>query len=271
MIPRPAAPAICLTLLVLAGALDPLRAAPMESDLSVTAGRELKELTDPTILQSRTWLDSEWNELDHGAGDGKFTLGGLYAWPISARQDWAVRLKLPVGWHDAGDLPGDSDEAGLGDIELATGTAFRLCETWRTAGGLELHGDTASDDALGDEVWRLKPFWSVAYDPANWITLTFTAEYNHSVEEQTGVAPQRYCELMAPMTILLSDQWSFSTQLKAKCDFEDGNRWTHTIQAGTSWRLTTMPLAFGLSLEKPLGGGEKEFQTNFGTTYFFDH
>jgi hypothetical protein len=248
-----------------------LAAARAEENLSTSATQDLKELTDPTILRTRVWLESEWNEFARGSDDGKLTLGAVYAWRISPQQDWAVRLKVPVAWHEAGDVLGDTDEVGSDDVELATGTAFRLNKAWRTGGGLELHADTASNDAVGDGVWRLKPFWSVACDATRWLTLTFTAEYHESLAAQTGIGPQRYCELLAPVAILLSDHWSLSAQYKAKCDFEDGDRWTQAVKAGVSMRLSSAPVAFSASMEKPLGGGEKKFQANFGVTYFFGH
>src|SRR6266536_3083397 len=81
---------------------------------------------------------------------------------VSDRQDWAVRLKVPFVYNRSDEASGLADIGGLGDIEVATGTAFRLSNSWRTGGGIELHADTASNPALGDSVWRLHPSWSVA-------------------------------------------------------------------------------------------------------------
>src|SRR5436190_6898778 len=125
---------------------------------------ELKLLKDPTILKSRVWVDYEWNAFERGAGDGEISLAGMWAWAVSSNQDWAVRVELPLDWHDAGEDVGDTSGAGFGDLELAAGTAFRMSKYWRTGGGVELHADSATNDAVGDGDWRLKPFWTVAWD-----------------------------------------------------------------------------------------------------------
>src|SRR6266705_2730447 len=83
---------------------------------------------------------------------------------VSDRQDWAVRLKVPFVYDRSDEASGHADVGGIGDIEVATGTAFSLSNTWRTGGGLELHADTASNPALSANVWRLHPSWSIAHD-----------------------------------------------------------------------------------------------------------
>ncbi|MCZ7640773.1 MAG: hypothetical protein M5U12_34800 [Verrucomicrobia bacterium] len=171
---------------------------------------ELKVQEDPTLLLRRAWADTEWNHYKAGREDLKVEFGGLWSWRLSERQEWAVQFKLPVAGHVAGETEGDADALGLGDIELAVGTAYRLGKAWRTGGGLELRTPSATDDVLGDNVWRLKPFWAVAWD-----------------------------------------------------------EWTHSAKLVLAKQLERLPLSFAVSLKKSFDGGEKEFQFNFVTTYFF--
>lgn len=235
-----------------------------------TAAEELKLLADPTILKSRVWLDSEWNDSRHGGGDGKVTLGGVWVWGVSPNQDWAVRLKIPFAWHVAGNAAGDSDEYGLGDIDLATGAAFRLGKSWRTGGGLELRAPSATDDVLGDDVWRLKPFWSVGWDATERLTFAFTAEYNQSIAEEHGVARKRFLEMFFPTTYVLPHRWSVTAQYEAKVDFENDDRWTHSAKFVVAKRLDRAPVSLAASIKKPFDGGAKQFQVNFIVTYSFD-
>jgi hypothetical protein len=158
----------------------------------------------------------------------------------------------------------------LGDIEVGTGTAFRLNNTWRTGGGIELHADTASNPALDDSVWRLHSASAVAHDFPTWLTLTPTAEYSHSIAEAHNVAPERYLELSLPTTFILPYDWSIGTKYKAKIDFENDDRWTHTIHVGIAKRLSNIPVVLSTTLEKPLDGGNKKFQANFTMTYYFE-
>jgi len=239
-------------------------------DSATTAADQLKALRDQTIVQSSTWLDTEWDHYKHGAEEVTWTLAELWAWHVRDQQDWAIRLKVPIVYNRSDEASGHAEIGGLGEIEIATGTAFRLNETWRTGGGIELHADTESNPALGDSVWRLHFLWSVAHDVTNWLTLTPTAEYSHSIAEENNVAPQRYLELSLPVTFILPQDWSISMRYKAKVDFENGDHWTHTVDIGIAKRLPRIPFVFSATMEKDFNGGKKVFQVNFTITYYFE-
>ena len=259
-----------LVTLVLLGARVLPAAEPSSVDSASTAADQLKALNDQTIIQPSVWLDTEWDQYKHGAEEATWTLGGLWGSRISDRQDWAVRLKVPFVYDRSDKASGHADTGGLGDIEVATGTAFRLSNSWRTGGGIELHADTASNPALGDSVWRLHSSWSVARDVTNWLTFTPTAEYSHSIAQEHNVSPQRYLELSLPATIILPYDWSIGMRYKAKIDFEDGDRWTHTVDVGVAKRLSGIPLVLSATLEKTFDGGNKKFQANLTMTYYFE-
>ena len=259
-----------LVTLVLLGARVLPAAEPSSVDSAPAAADQLTALNDPTIIQPSIWLDTEWDQYKHGAEEATWTLAGLWGRRIRDGQDLALRLKVPFVYDRSDAASGHADTGGLGDIEVATGTAFRLSNTWRTGGGIELHADTASNPALGDSVWRLHSSWSVAHDFTNWLSLTFTADYNHSIAEANDVEPQRYLELSLPATFILPGDWSIGTNYKAKVDFENGEHWTHTIDLGIAKRLSNSPVVLSATLEKPLDGGNKKFQANLTITYYFE-
>jgi hypothetical protein len=233
-----------------------------------TPAEELKELTDPTIVKRRAWLETEWNNYSDGSHDLEETLGGLWSWRIAEHQDWAVRLKMPYKWHVAGDSPGDSNENGWGDLQLATGTAFRLGERWRLGGGLELRMPTAQDD-LGDDVWRLQEFGAVAWDATRWLTFSPSLEYNQSLAEVDDAPPQKYLEMYFPAIFLLPRDWSVSPRYELKVDFENGNYVTHSAKLLVAKQLDAVPLNVALSLKRSFDSGEKDFQVNLILTYYF--
>jgi hypothetical protein len=243
-----------------------LFAAEDSSNSKAEATEQLKQLNDQTIIGSRIFLDTEWDQFVHGAGRATWTVAGLLGWRLSECQDWAVRLKLPFTYYRSD----EASEGGLGDVELGTGTAFRLSKTWRTAGGIELHADTASDSALAEKVWRLKPGWGIAHDVTNWFTLTFNVEYNYSIAEHHNIAAERYVELLLPGTIILPSNWSILATYKTKVDFESSGRWSRTVDGGIAKRLANIPLVISATVEKPFNGGAKKFQANFTMTYFFE-
>jgi hypothetical protein len=238
------------------------------SDEPPSHAEELKELTDPTILKRRLWLETEWNKYDDGSHVIEETLGGLWSWRVAERQDWAVRLKVPYKWRVAGESPGDVSDHGWGDLQLASGTAFRLNEQWRLGGGLELRMPTAQDD-LGDGVWKLQELAAVAWDATRWLTFSPSLEYNQSLAEVDAAPPRHYLELYFPATLLLPHDWSVSPRYELKVDFEDGNYVTHSAKLQVAKQLRNLPLGLALSAKRSFDAGEKEFQVNFVLTYYF--
>jgi hypothetical protein len=241
----------------------------IEPTTDPTTAEQLKQLNDRTIIATHLSLDSEWNQFKHGAQKASWTLEGLWAWPVSDSQDWGIRFKSPFVYDRSDAASGHVETGGLGDAELGAGTAFRLSKTWRTAGGIELHGDTASDRALAENVWRLKPGWGIAHDVTHWFSFTLNAEYNHSIAERHDVRHQSYFELASPVTFILPHNWAMNANYKATVDFENDDRWTQTISAGVAKRLTNVPLVLSATFEKPLSGDPKKFQASVTIVYYF--
>jgi hypothetical protein len=231
-----------------------------------TITQELKALQDPTILIRRIWLDSEWNKFKDDSGELQQTLGSVWAWPISSRADWGVRLKIPFKKYLAGKADDDADKSGIGDVELATGIAFRLTDTWRAGGGIQLHAPSGTP--ISDNTWRLQEFGAIAWDATSWLTFSPSFEHNHSVAEQRGAAPQHFLELFFPATLLLPSEWAVTVAYEPKIDFENNSASTHAAKLQIAKKLEELPLGFSLSLKKPFNGN-KDIQLNIVLTYYF--
>ncbi len=233
-----------------------------------TVKRELEELNDPTIFVRRIWLETEWNKFTDGSSHVEETLGGFWAWRVSTNQDWGLRLKVPYEWHTAAEGSGQSDHDGLGDIKVASGTGFRLSESWRAAGALELRLPTAEQD-LGNNAWMLQELGALAWDVTPWLTLSPSAEYNQSLAEEHDGSPQHYLEVFFPATFLLPHQWAVSPRYEIKTDFQNGDYLTHSAKFQVAKQFNKLPLGLAVSLKRSFDGGKKEFQANFIITYFF--
>jgi hypothetical protein len=247
-----------------AGATDSGAGSAKDQEIA----EELKAPSDPTIMKRHVWLETEWNHYSDDSNNIEETFGGLWAWRVATNMDWGVRFKVPWEWHVAGHDAGDSDENGLGDIKLATGTAYRVSDRWRTAGGLELRMPTAQND-MGDKDWRLQEFVAGAWDAKPWLTLSPSAEYNLSVAKRSGGSWHNYLELYAPATLLLPHHWSVTPRYEAKIDFEDDNYVTHSARLFVVKQFADPPLGLSLSIKRSFDGGEKEFQVNFVITHYF--
>jgi hypothetical protein len=57
-------------------------------------------------------------------GGGTWSFGGAWAWRVRDAEDWIVRGTLAVVYDRSDDLSGNASVGGLGDIEIASGTAF---------------------------------------------------------------------------------------------------------------------------------------------------
>jgi hypothetical protein len=257
-------------LLVVLLLFAPLNLPAVEPTTDSTSAEQLKQLNDQTIIGNRVSLGSDWGEFKHGAEKATWTLAGLWGWRISDSEDWGVRFRLPFAYQRSDEASGHAEVGGVGDFEIGTGPAFRLTDTWRTAGGIELHADTASDRALAESVWRLKAGWGVSHDITRWLTLSPDVNYNHSIAEKDDVRPHRYLELSLPATLILPDRWSIGTRYKATIDFQNGDRWSHTVSAGVAKRLSKVPVVLSGSLEKPLSSGAKKFQVSLTIVYYFE-
>ena len=228
---------------------------------------ELKSLEDPSILRHRVWVDAEWNTFKDSSDDLEFTMGGLWAWRRSTNQDWGVRVTAPVRVHRAGNDPGDVNREGLGDIKIAVGTALRFSPTLRTGGGLEMRFPTAGDN-LGSNVWQPMLFGVVAWDATSRVTVSTSAEYNKSIKEENGAAPQHFLELFFPATFLREGRWAVTPRYELKIDFANNDKLTHSGKLSVTKELD-QPLAFTFSIKKTFDGGEKKFQVNLVATHFF--
>lgn len=228
---------------------------------------ELKAEEDPTILKRRAWADTEWNSFRDSSRDFDVTLGRLWAWRLSVSQDWALRFKLPLRTHQAGDAPGDSDKQGIGDVKLAAGTAVRLDEAFRAGGGIEMRFPTASDDALGANAWRPMLFAAVAWDLTPTITFSPSIEYNKSIREENGAAPQRFAEFFLPLTFVLG-RWAVTPRYELKVDFANADKVTDSVKLSASTRLADRPIGFSFSVKKPLDTVDKKVQANLVATWF---
>ena len=230
---------------------------------------ELKQLNDQTIIGNLVSLGLDWDHFKEGAEKITWTLTGQWAWRVGDSQDWGIRLRLPFAYDRSDQASGHAEVGGVGDAEIGAGTAFRLNDTWRTGGGIDLHADTASDRAIAERVWRLKLGWGVAHDFTKWLSVAPSADYNHSIAEEHDVRPHRYLELSLPATLIFPKAWSISANYKASVDFENGDRWSHILSAGVAKRLSKVPIVLSATLGKSLSGSAKRFQASVSIVYYF--
>ena len=229
---------------------------------------DLKEFNDPTVLTRRVWLETEWNKYTDGTSIVEETAGTLWVWRVSENQDWAVRVKLPVNFRVGSDDPNVPDLGGLGDVKVATGTAFRLSKAFRVGAGLDLQMPTGRDE-LSDNAWRIQGFGASGWDITRWLTFSPSFEYNVSVADEGIAQPLHFLETFVPFTIILLHDWGVTAGYENKTDFENDNYVTNRAKIAIAKALESIPLRFYLQAKRDFDSGEKEFQVTFVVTYYF--
>ena len=179
-----------------------------------------------------------------------------------------MRLKLPTKFRVGSEVPGVADIGGLGDVKVATGTAFRLSKTFRVGGGVDLAMPTGRHD-LSDNAWRIQEFGAIGWDITPWLTFSPSFEYNQSISEEGSAPPIHFLETFFPFTFILPNKWALVAGYENKVDFENDNYVTNRAKLGVAKELESMPLSFSLSAKRDFDSGEKEFQVNFVVTYVF--
>ena len=102
----------------------------------------------------------------------------------------------------------------------------------------------------------------------HWFSLTANAEYNRSIAEEDNVRPQSYLDMAVPATLILPQHWSVSAKYRTVLDFNNGDRWAHTLTAGIAKRLK-VPVVLSATIEKPLSSGTRRFQLGLTVVYYF--
>jgi hypothetical protein len=244
-------------------------AAAANGDTERIEREELEQNDNPTILGRRVWWENEYSNLHRGAWQHKLTLGGLYAFSLSPDHEWGVRLELPLVYVNGGRVPGADNDAGLGDIELAVGAAWRLAPRFRAGCGLETKFNTATPDALGDGTIQLKPLVATSWDAAGWLTVAPNSTYNDSVATERGASDVSNLELNFPFIFLLPRRSSLTVEYKGKVDFEHDDAYSSTLKIGAG-KLLTGWMQLYASTEAPLGPDPANFRVTVGMNYFFE-
>jgi hypothetical protein len=228
---------------------------------------EIKAQEDPTILKSRIWAEGEWADEAGDSNTFELTFGARKGWRIADDRDWGLQVEVPYKRVSAAGLLGDDEFGGLADIKLTAGTAWRLSETWRIGGGVELRIPTA-EDGLGANIWRLQEFVTVAWDATPWLSFSPKARYFHTLATQQGASQQNYLELYAPATLLMGDGWSMTPRYEAKIDFEN-DRTTHSAKLSIGKSISPAHLGLALAIKVPLESDVDTFQFFLTATRYF--
>lgn len=219
---------------------------------------------DPTLVSSRVVSEFSYESQDNDANFYKIET--TLRWGIPLRDGLALGLQMmvPVKWNES---PA-SQESGLGDLELRTGVVGRISPTMRYGIGLNAAFNTASDSALGDNAFVLRPITAIRWDITDSINLGLNLEYNFTPFDE-GTHDVSALELKLPLAFKISEDWSAALTYKPKWNvLSDTDQHRLELGATRQWGSHNQyALSFGT--EVPLTSETLKFKLITGFAWCF--
>ncbi|HHT9111469.1 MAG TPA: hypothetical protein ACFYDZ_09975, partial [Candidatus Brocadiaceae bacterium] len=186
------------------------------------------------------------------------------------RNDWVVRLEVPVVYNNSGDMPGGDTQTGLGDIDLILGKVFEFNERLRLGGFLGDTFNTSTDDQLGGHATLLTPITAVSYSVTNHFNTILFLEYNNSIQTDSGVGETNSLEIRPIVTFDWPNDWSTSVEYKEIIDFAADNAKSSRLTFEVS-KLLGLRQEVGIygDIEVPLDLQPDNYTAHLGYIYFF--
>lgn len=219
---------------------------------------------DPTLVSSR--LLSEFSYESYANDSDNYKIETTLRWGIPIRDGLALGLQVmvPMKWNESA----AADASGLGDLEIRTGIVGRISPTLRYGVGLNAAFDTASDPALGDNAFVLRPMTAIRWDVSDCINLGLNIEYNFTPIDE-GANDVSALELKFPMAYKLSESWAAAVTYKPKWNLLTDSD-PHRLELGVirQWGSDTQ-YAWSLGAEVPLTSESFKFKWITGFAWYF--
>lgn len=250
-----------------------LAAAPAHA-AQAGEGREWHEHTveqawlhahDPTLISRRLLTELTYEDLDRNRSTIEIRWTGRGAVPIGENLAFGIQGSVPLKSYEAA----ANDQAGVGDLELRAGFVARASTTLRWGIALNAEFDTASDAALGDDVFELRPIFGIRWDARNWLNVGFNAEYSFTPGEE-GSGDVSALELKFPAAVKFNEDWSGAVSYKPKWSFagHDDLRQRLALEVGRVWGAGRN-YALTLGAELPLSPQDSNWKLVGGIAWYF--
>jgi hypothetical protein len=219
---------------------------------------------DPTLVSSR--MVSEFSYESHDNDSDYYKLETTLRWGIPLRDGLALGLQVmvPLKWTETA----TADTFGTGDLELRAGIVGRLSPTLRYGIGLNAAFDTASDSALGDHAFVLRPITAIRWDVNDRINLGLNIEYNFTPVDE-GAHDVSALELKFPLAFKLNDDWSAYLSYNPRWNLLAGtDRNRLELGATRIWGADNQ-YALSCGTEVPLSSESFDFKLVTGFHWYF--
>ena len=220
---------------------------------------------DPTLLSPR--LLTQWEREDRSNGDstGKVYVNLREAFLISPNLAFGVQAELPLNWV----TKGGEDFSGAGDMEVRAGFVGRANAKVRWGLGMNARFDTASEPALGDSLFELRPIGALRWDATRNLNLGLNAEWTFSPDPKEGKEVENL-QLKLPITFKLNSRLSGFVSYQPKWDLTEGGNRRDLVDVSTTVLLGKgKHVALTAGMEFPLSADVLDWKPFVGVQWFF--
>lgn len=223
------------------------------------------QANDPTLLSPR--LQTQWEHEDRSGGDstGKVFVNLREAVLLNPNLAFGIQAEIPLQWASEG----GEDFSGLGDAEFRFGFVSRLSSKWRLGLGLNGRFDTASEAALGDGLFELRPIAALRWDASKQLNLGINVErtFTPSPKDQRTVET---LQIKLPIVVKLNHSWSGSVSYQPKWNLAKGDSRSDRLDLSATVVLgKSKHVALTFGVEIPLSADTLDAKSFVGLQWFY--
>lgn len=220
---------------------------------------------DPTLLAPRLLTQWEYQELAHGDSTGKVFANICEAFLLSKSLALGFQAEIPLNWAEKA----GQDFSGLGDLEARMGIVHRVSPGLRWGVGLNARFDTATELALGDGVFELRPIAALRWDVSRSLNLGIQPEYTFTPDPQDSRNVEHF-QLKLPMTLRITPHLSCYVSYQPKWNLFQGDTRSDLVEINTTVILGSQKkYALTLGVETPISADSLNWKGYVGLQWFF--
>ncbi len=225
---------------------------------------------DLTVLRSRVKLTNEYSDYDFGVSQNTTKLNLGYAFGSEGLRDWNVQLDLPFVDYNAGDQASPPDATGLGDIEMRILHVFDGGGFFRWGLGAEAQFNTASEQQLGDGIFRLSPAAAIALQATRSLKFQTTMQFDQSLRTEAGVPEQRSIKLKPAVQFDLPGRCYGYVETNLAWNLQEGGEFGSNVKVelGHTFGVSKEWVA-SVRCETPLIESSEHYALTGGISYTF--
>jgi hypothetical protein len=220
---------------------------------------------DPTLLTPRLLTQWEHQDLNDGNSNGKVFANIREAFLLSKSLAFGLQAEIPLNWAETA----GQNFSGLGDLESRIGIVHRVSPSLRWGLGMNARFDTATESALGDGVFELRPLAALRWDATKSLNLGLQPEYTFTPSPKDGRNVESF-QLKLPVTFKLNSRLSALVSYQPKWNLANDDARSDRLEVNANVLLGLHKrYALTVGVEAPLSHDSLDWKGYVGLQWFF--